>query len=67
MAMQERALRRRLHRSSLGWEVVQLVGLQTLNLAILVRVQASQPKYLPSMDLLYFEALAPPPPIQKVS
>lgn len=26
-----------------GWEVVQLVGLQTLNLAILVRVQASQP------------------------
>jgi hypothetical protein len=28
---------------SLGWEVVQLVGLQTLDLAILVRVQASQP------------------------
>ena len=26
-----------------GWEVVQLVGLQTLDLAILVRVQASQP------------------------
>src|SRR5579883_1340624 len=26
------------------WEVVQLVGLQTLDLAILVRVQASQPK-----------------------
>jgi hypothetical protein len=25
------------------WEVVQLVGLQTLTLAILVRVQASQP------------------------
>ena len=25
------------------WEVVQLVGLQTLDLAILVRVQASQP------------------------
>jgi hypothetical protein len=28
-----------------GWEVVQLVGLQTLNLAILVRVQASQPNF----------------------
>ena len=28
---------------SFGWEVVQLVGLQTLDLAILVRVQASQP------------------------
>ena len=28
---------------SVGWEVVQLVGLQTLDLAILVRVQASQP------------------------
>src|SRR5450432_2057127 len=28
---------------SLGWEVVQLAGLQILNLAILVRVQASQP------------------------
>jgi hypothetical protein len=41
--MQERALRHRLQRSSLGWEVVQLVGLQTLTLAILVRVQASQP------------------------
>ena len=27
----------------IGWEVVQLVGLQTLDLAILVRVQASQP------------------------
>jgi hypothetical protein len=27
------------------WEVVQLVGLQTLDLAILVRVQASQPKF----------------------
>ena len=26
-----------------SWEVVQLVGLQTLDLAILVRVQASQP------------------------
>ena len=26
-----------------NWEVVQLVGLQTLDLAILVRVQASQP------------------------
>jgi hypothetical protein len=26
-----------------GWEIVQLVGLQTLNLAILVRVQVSQP------------------------
>ena len=25
------------------WEIVQLVGLQTLNLAILVRVQVSQP------------------------
>jgi hypothetical protein len=45
--MQERALRPRLHRSSLGWEVVQLVGLQTLNLAILVRVQASQPNIFP--------------------
>ncbi len=43
MAMLERALRHRLQRSSLGWEVVQLVGLQTLTLAILVRVQASQP------------------------
>jgi hypothetical protein len=41
--MQERALRHDLQRSSLGWEVVQLVGLQTLTLAILVRVQASQP------------------------
>ena len=29
---------------SLGWEIVQLVGLQTLDLAILVRVQVSQPK-----------------------
>src|SRR2546429_123375 len=28
------------------WEVVQLVGLQTLDLAILVRVQASQPIFL---------------------
>ena len=28
------------------WEVVQLVGLQTLDLAILVRVQASQPNHL---------------------
>jgi hypothetical protein len=28
-----------------GWEVVQLVGLQTLDLAILVRVQASQPNF----------------------
>jgi hypothetical protein len=27
------------------WEVVQLVGLQTLTLAILVRVQASQPLF----------------------
>jgi hypothetical protein len=27
------------------WEVVQLVGLQTLDLAILVRVQASQPTF----------------------
>jgi hypothetical protein len=27
------------------WEVVQLVGLQTLDLAILVRVQASQPNF----------------------
>jgi hypothetical protein len=33
-----------------GWEVVQLVGLQTLTLAILVRVQASQPNYLPSFN-----------------
>ena len=31
-------------KSPFGWEVVQLVGLQTLDLAILVRVQASQPK-----------------------
>ena len=30
---------------SLSWEVVQLVGLQTLDLAILVRVQASQPNF----------------------
>jgi hypothetical protein len=30
-------------KSPFGWEVVQLVGLQTLDLAILVRVQASQP------------------------
>jgi hypothetical protein len=28
---------------STGWEIVQLVGLQTLDLAILVRVQVSQP------------------------
>ena len=35
-------------KSHFGWEVVQLVGLQTLDLAILVRVQASQPKtYIP--------------------
>src|SRR6266436_2343681 len=27
----------------IGWEIVQLVGLQTLDLAILVRVQVSQP------------------------
>ncbi len=33
--------------SPIGWEVVQLVGLQTLDLAILVRVQASQPNFLP--------------------
>ena len=31
----------------IGWEVVQLVGLQTLDLAILVRVQASQPTPIP--------------------
>ncbi len=29
----------------IGWEIVQLVGLQTLNLAILVRVQVSQPNF----------------------
>ena len=29
--------------ASVGWEVVQLVGHQTLTLGILVRVQASQP------------------------
>src|ERR1700756_4934152 len=29
------------------WEVVQLAGLQILNLTILVRVQASQPKFFP--------------------
>ena len=29
--------------TSIGWEVVQLVGHQTLTLGILVRVQASQP------------------------
>ena len=29
-----------------GWEIVQLVGLQTLDLAILVRVQVSQPNLL---------------------
>jgi hypothetical protein len=28
-----------------GWEIVQLVGLQTLDLAILVRVQVSQPNF----------------------
>jgi hypothetical protein len=32
--------------SPIGWEVVQLVGLQILDLAILVRVQASQPNLL---------------------
>jgi hypothetical protein len=31
---------------SLGWEIVQLVGLQTLDLAILVRVQVSQPNFI---------------------
>jgi hypothetical protein len=31
---------------SLGWEIVQLVGLQTLDLAILVRVQVSQPNQI---------------------
>ena len=37
------------------WEVVQLVGLQTLDLAILVRVQASQPKSTdPSCNALLF-------------
>ena len=33
------------HAPSVGWEVVQLVGLQILDLAILVRVQASQPNF----------------------
>ena len=32
-------------KAPIGWEVVQLVGLQTLDLAILVRVQASQPNH----------------------
>jgi hypothetical protein len=32
-----------------GWEIVQLVGLQTLNLAILVRVQVSQPNFFAPM------------------
>ena len=35
---------------SFGWEVVQLVGLQTLDLAILVRVQASQPNFKESEE-----------------
>src|SRR5262245_47244230 len=35
-------------RTSIGWEVVQLVGHQTLTLGILVRVQASQPNLVPS-------------------
>ena len=34
------------NKAPIGWEVVQLVGLQTLDLAILVRVQASQPKFI---------------------
>jgi hypothetical protein len=33
------------------WEVVQLAGLQILNLTILVRVQASQPKLFPCKTL----------------
>jgi hypothetical protein len=34
------------------WEVVQLVGLQTLDLAILVRVQASQPNLFNNLQPL---------------
>src|SRR5947209_2713844 len=34
-----------------GWEVVQSVGLQTLDLAILVRVQASQPIMRPNLPV----------------
>jgi hypothetical protein len=36
-----------------GWEIVQLVGLQTLNLAILVRVQVSQPNFFSSDDVQF--------------
>ena len=34
----------------IGWEIVQLVGLQTLDLAILVRVQVSQPIFFCADD-----------------
>ena len=36
------------------WEVVQSVGLQTLDLAILVRVQASQPILINGLPLSGF-------------
>jgi hypothetical protein len=36
------------------WEIVQLVGLQTLDLAILVRVQVSQPNYSNGLRLSGF-------------
>ena len=41
-------------KAPIGWEVVQLVGLQTLDLAILVRVQASQPIFSFSVNDLAF-------------
>jgi NAD(P)-dependent dehydrogenase (short-subunit alcohol dehydrogenase family) len=46
-----------------GWEVVQLVGLQTLNLAILVRVQASQP----ILDAKRFKQIITAPRILNIS
>ena len=47
--------------SSLGWEVVQLVGLQTLTLAILVRVQASQPNFFSKSAAVVFLRFKPLP------
>jgi hypothetical protein len=41
------------------WEVVQLVGLQTLTLAILVRVQASQPILVSGYKSLTYETYYP--------
>lgn len=37
----------------IGWEIVQLVGLQTLDLAILVRVQVSQPRFLHTVTVAF--------------